>query len=190
MLLMTLLLLLLLLLPNWLLTALAAVAMVGCWSWRRGVTLGQGHTGTSPSSVLPVQPVLFTDLGAEGFRRFASGAAAESRDAAAAQPGRTNAHGASPLERARPAPSVRLHESQNGFRPERSCADHQFTLHQVLSGRRAEGKESYVLFVDVSKAFPTVWLDGLWHKLWNKGIQGKCFRVLHGLYQGAKRVVT
>jgi hypothetical protein len=115
-----------------------------------------------------------------------------SPDTAVAQPGRTTVIGASPQERARTANAqdVRLHESQNGFRPGRSCADHQFTLHQVLSGRQAEGKESFVLFVDVTKAFPTVWLDGLWEKLWNKGINGKCFRVLRGLYQGARRVVS
>jgi hypothetical protein len=47
-----------------------------------------------------------------------------------------------------------------------------------------------VLFVDVTKAFPTVWLDGLWKKLWDAGVTGKCFRVLNGLYQGAKRVVS
>jgi hypothetical protein len=47
-----------------------------------------------------------------------------------------------------------------------------------------------VLFVDVTKAFPTVWLDGLWQKLWDKGVQGKFLRVLHGLYQGVKRVVS
>ena len=132
------------------------------------------------------------DLGAEGLRRFAQGAGAVSPDAASAQPGRTTVIGASPLERARTADAqpVRLHESQNGFRPDRSCADHQFVLHQVLSGRRAEGKESFVLFVDVAKAFPTVWLDGLWKKLWDAGVRGKCFRVLHGLYQGAQRVVS
>ena len=83
-----------------------------------------------------------------------------------------------------------LHESQNGFRPKRSCADHQSVLSEILCGRKAEGKESYVLFVDTYKAFPTVWLDGLFYKLWEKGVRGKMFRVLYNLYQGARRVVS
>jgi hypothetical protein len=128
---------------------------------------------------------------AEGFRRFASGVEAASQDAATTQPGRTTVPGASLRDPGTAsAHGARLHEGQNGFRPERSCADHQFTLHQVLSGRRAEDKESFVLFVDVTKAFPTVWLDGLWQKMWEKGVNGKCFRVLHSLYQGAQRVVS
>ena len=83
-----------------------------------------------------------------------------------------------------------LHESQNGFRPQRSCADHQFVLNQILTGRKLEKKDTYVLFVDTYKAFPTVWLDGLFHKLWEKGVNGKMFRVLYNLYQGANRVVS
>jgi hypothetical protein len=63
-------------------------------------------------------------------------------------------------------------------------------LSKVLNGRKAEGKESYVLFVDTFKAFPTVWLDGLFQKLWDKGVRGKMFRVLYNLYQGAQRVVS
>jgi exonuclease III len=83
-----------------------------------------------------------------------------------------------------------LHESQNGFRPGRSCVDHQFVLHQLLTGRQSQKKESFVLFVDTYKAFPTVWHDGLFQKLWEKGVRGKMFRVLYNLYQGAKRVVS
>jgi hypothetical protein len=37
-----------------------------------------------------------------------------------------------------------LHESQNGFRSKRSCADHQSVLSEVLGGRKAESKDSYV----------------------------------------------
>jgi hypothetical protein len=61
---------------------------------------------------------------------------------------------------------------------------------EVLGGRKAEGKDSYVLFVDTYKAFPTVWLDGLFQKLWDKGVRGKMFGVLYNLYQGARRVVS
>lgn len=47
-----------------------------------------------------------------------------------------------------------------------------------------------MLFVDTFKAFPTVWLDGMFARLWQAGVQGKMFRVLHNLYDGAKRVVS
>jgi hypothetical protein len=40
------------------------------------------------------------------------------------------------------------------------------------------------------KASPTVWLDGLFHKLWEKGVRGKMLRVLYNLYEGAQRVVS
>ena len=83
-----------------------------------------------------------------------------------------------------------MHEGQNGFRPGRSCADHQFMLHQIMCGRRAEGKDTYMLFVDTFKAFPTVWLDGMFARLWQAGVRGKMFRVLHNLYDGARRVVS
>lgn len=63
-------------------------------------------------------------------------------------------------------------------------------LNQIITGRKLEGKDTYVLFVDTYKAFPTVWLDGLFHKLWEKGVRGKMFRVLYNLYQGATRVVS
>jgi hypothetical protein len=83
-----------------------------------------------------------------------------------------------------------LHECQNGFRPKRSCADHQFVLYQTLTSRQQAKQDSYVLFIDTYKAFPTVWLDGLFHKLWEKGVRGKMLRVLYNLYQGAQRVVS
>jgi hypothetical protein len=58
-----------------------------------------------------------------------------------------------------------LHECQNGFMPKRRCADHQVVLYQTLTSRQQAKQDSYVLFIDTYKSFPTVWLDGLFHKL-------------------------
>ena len=80
-----------------------------------------------------------------------------------------------------------LHESQNGYRPGRGCIDHVWTLHAVTSGRMRAGLRTYALFVDVVKAFPSVWRDGLWYKLWEMGIRGKMFRVLVHLYDSLSR---
>ena len=49
------------------------------------------------------------------------------------------------------------------------------------------GLRTYALFVDVVKAFPSVWRDGLWYKLWEMGIRGKMFRVLVHLYDSLSR---
>jgi hypothetical protein len=63
-------------------------------------------------------------------------------------------------------------------------------LHQIMCGRKAEKKDTFLLFVDTYKAFPTVWLDGLFARLWEAGVRGKMLRVLHNLYVGAHRVVS
>jgi hypothetical protein len=66
------------------------------------------------------------------------------------------------LAAAHDKPSCQLCESKSTqppdmSQPKRSCADHQSVLSEVLGGRKAEGKDSFVLFVDTYKAFPTVW---------------------------------
>jgi hypothetical protein len=66
-----------------------------------------------------------------------------------------------------------------------------FVLYQTLTSRQQAKQDIYVLFIDTYKAqFPTVWLDGLFHKLWEKGVRGKMLRVLYNFYQGAQRVVS
>ena len=47
-----------------------------------------------------------------------------------------------------------LHEGQAGFRVNRSCMDN------VVQGRLREGKHTYAFFLDIRKAYDTVWRDG------------------------------
>jgi hypothetical protein len=71
-----------------------------------------------------------------------------------------------------------LHESQHGFRTGRSAVDNIFMLTQCLSARMHSRLDTYLLFIDIEKAYDSVWRAGLlWH-VWNKGIKGKMFRVL------------
>jgi hypothetical protein len=71
-----------------------------------------------------------------------------------------------------------LHEAQQGFRQGRSAVDNIFMLTQCLSARMHAKLDTYVLFLDIEKAYDSVWRAGLlWH-VWNKGIKGKMFRVL------------
>ena len=52
-------------------------------------------------------------------------------------------------------------EAQNGFTGGRGCSDGSFSLRQALKRRREHGLESWVLFVDLVKAFDSVPRDVL-----------------------------
>ena len=69
-------------------------------------------------------------------------------------------------------------------RPGRSAVDNIFIfififmLKTCLDARMQQKLDTYLLFVDIEKAYDTVWRAGLlWH-VWQKGIRGKLFRVL------------
>ena len=83
----------------------------------------------------------------------------------------------------------KLHDAQQGFRPGRSAVDNIFMLKTCLDARCQRKLDTYLLFVDIEKAYDTVWRAGLlWH-LWQKGIQGKMFRVLAQMLDHTPSVV-
>jgi hypothetical protein len=43
--------------------------------------------------------------------------------------------------------------------------------------------------VDFKKAFDTVWRTGLWRKLQNCEIKGKCFKIIYNMYNDIKSCV-
>ena len=61
---------------------------------------------------------------------------------------------------------------QSGFRPRDSCTNQLLSIaHQILSALD-NGHEVRGVFLDISKAFDTVWLEGLPFKLQQNGILG------------------
>ena len=56
------------------------------------------------------------------------------------------------------------------FRKNKSCIDNVYTLNEVVQGRLRED----AFFLDVQKAYDTVWTDGLWLKLWDWVLRGRC----------------
>lgn len=64
-----------------------------------------------------------------------------------------------------------LVDEQNGFRRERSCADHVFTLNSIIQNR----KETFVAFIDLQKAFDKVDRDLLKFSLLHNGIDGDSY---------------
>lgn len=72
----------------------------------------------------------------------------------------------------------KLHEAQQAFRPERCCADNILTLTATLQARLKQKLTTYLLFLDIEKAYDSVWRAGLLYNCWELGIRGKMFRVL------------
>ena len=74
------------------------------------------------------------------------------------------------------------HEPQCGFRAGRSCSDAIFTLKMALKKRKEHGLESWVLFVDLVKAFDRVPRELLWKILAKYGVPQKILRLLIRLH--------
>ena len=82
-----------------------------------------------------------------------------------------------------------LHEGQAGFRINRSCMDNVYTLNEIVQGRLREDKKTYALFLDIQKAYDSVWHDGLWYKLWDMGVKGRMWRVIKKMYASKSAVL-
>ena len=52
-----------------------------------------------------------------------------------------------------------LHEGQAAFRVNRCCMDNVYSLNEIVQGRLRVGKHTYAFFLDVRKAYDTVWRD-------------------------------
>ena len=63
-----------------------------------------------------------------------------------------------------------MKEAQGGFRKGRGCAYQIFVLRSVAELRKKQGLKTVIAFLDVKKAYDTVWREGLWKKMRGYGI--------------------
>ena len=77
-------------------------------------------------------------------------------------------------------------ESQCGFRPGRSTIDAIFSLKIALKKRKEHGLDTYVLFLDLVKAFDKVPRDMLWLVLQKFGVPPKLINLLKALHTDVK----
>ena len=78
-----------------------------------------------------------------------------------------------------------LKHEQAGFRKNHRTADHIFILRTIVDKyvlNSKNGSKLYACFIDLKKAFDTVWHDGLFLKLHKAGIGGKVYNVIKSMY--------
>ena len=69
-------------------------------------------------------------------------------------------------------------DEQGGFRKGYSTADHIFTLQTIINKYLENGKQLYTCFVDLEKAFDSVWREGLFIKLEKIGLGRKTINLI------------
>jgi hypothetical protein len=82
-----------------------------------------------------------------------------------------------------------LGDCQGAFRKHRRPEDHIFALKGICALRKSKKLKTYLAYLDVSKAFDTISRPRLFSHIWNKGIQGKAWRLIRMLYQNVDNKV-
>ena len=75
------------------------------------------------------------------------------------------------------------HNSQIGFLPNNRTADHVLTLRTLIDKYvHCHQEKVYACFVDLRKAFDSVWHDGLLYKLLQLNVRGNFYDLIKDLY--------
>ena len=78
-------------------------------------------------------------------------------------------------------------ELQFGFSEGVGCIEASFTILETINHMLERGSKVFGCFLDVRKAFDTVWIDGLLFKLFSDlGINGRTWLALKDLYTDIK----
>ena len=83
-----------------------------------------------------------------------------------------------------------LVEEQNGFRQDRSCQDHLFTVYNLVESRQLSGLQTFACFIDFRKAFDSITREVLWKKLEHSvHIKGCFLNILIKMYENISIVL-
>ena len=82
-----------------------------------------------------------------------------------------------------------ISDEQGGFRGERGCPDQVLIWREVLASRKERGLPTFTTFVDVRKAYDTVWREKAYVAMHDAGINGKLWRQFQVMHAGLTRQV-
>ena len=75
---------------------------------------------------------------------------------------------------------------QAGFRKGFSTTDNLFIMQSLLDIAKANKHKLFCAFIDFKQAFDKVWRYGLWTKLSETNINGKCLTIIMNMYENIK----
>jgi hypothetical protein len=82
-----------------------------------------------------------------------------------------------------------LSDEQGGFRSGRGTMDLVWLVSEVVARRKERKEKTFACFIDVQKAYDTVWQDGMFKRLYDVGVKGKVWRLLRRWYSETESVV-
>ncbi|MCG8035004.1 MAG: reverse transcriptase family protein, partial [Candidatus Thiodiazotropha taylori] len=93
------------------------------------------------------------------------------------------------LHRVESALSIPLNSMQGGFRATLGCNMSSLMLRECVSFAKENHSKLFACFLDVQKAFDSVWHNGLFVKLYDMGIWGNLLRIIVNLHSGMESAV-
>ena len=75
-----------------------------------------------------------------------------------------------------------ISKNQIGFKEKSRTSDHIFTLKTITDHYKQKGKKVFSAFIDLKKAFDTVWRLGLFYKLLKYNVPKRIFNIIHSMY--------
>ncbi len=77
-------------------------------------------------------------------------------------------------------------DEQNGFRSGRSTLNHLLSLTSIIETRKLKRLDTYVAFIDLSKAYDRINRTMLWKRLYKNGLSNKMLQVLQVIYSNVE----
>lgn len=79
-----------------------------------------------------------------------------------------------------------ISKNQIGFKPKARTADHIFSLKCMIEHYKSKKRKVFSAFIDLKKAFDTVWREGLFFILLKRKIPLKLFNIIYSMYQNTR----
>ena len=95
------------------------------------------------------------------------------------------------LSRLQKQPKCHPHLLQGGYQKQQDALTSCFVIDEVINHCCEHNDRVYVAYIDISKAFDTMWINGIRHKLYdNIGITGKTWWLIRNWYINMKEFVV